>query len=52
MLDTDKNLLIDGLQLFAGLILLSKIIEFKDKIEFLFSLFDFNDLKSLSKTDL
>jgi len=51
-LDTDRNLLIDGLELFAGLILLSYNIQFSNKVTFLFELFDFNDLKSLSRTDL
>jgi hypothetical protein len=50
--DTDNNLLIDGLELFSGLIVLSRNITFPDKITFLFELFDFNDLKSLSKTDI
>jgi hypothetical protein len=50
--DTDNNLLIDGLELFAGLIVLSHNIAFPDKVTFLFELFDFNDLKSLSKTDI
>jgi len=50
--DTDNNLLIDGLELFSGLIVLSRNITFPDKVAFLFELFDFNDLKSLSKTDI
>jgi hypothetical protein len=45
-------LLIDGLELFSGLILLSTNLKYEDKIVFLFELFDFNDLKSLSKTDI
>ena len=52
ILDTDDNLLIDGLELFAGIALFSKIIRFEDKVEFIFSLFDFNNIKSLSMTDL
>lgn len=50
--DSDNNLLIDGLELFAGLIVLSRNIAFPDKVGFLFELFDFNRLKSLSKTDI
>lgn len=45
-------MLIDGLELFSGLILLSTNLKYEDKIVFLFELFDFNDLKSLSKTDI
>ena len=50
--DTDSNLLIDGLELFSGLIVLSRNIHYCDKVTFLFDLFDFNHLKSLSKTDI
>lgn len=50
--DTDNNLLIDGLELFSGLIVLSRNIPYADKVTFLFDLFDFNHLKSLSKTDI
>lgn len=34
--DTDNNLLIDGLELFSGLIVLSRNIKYSDKITFLF----------------
>jgi hypothetical protein len=51
-MDTDRNLQVDSLELFSGLSLLSKVISFDEKINFLFGLFDFNDLKSLSLTDL
>lgn len=50
--DTDNNLLIEGLEFFSGLILLSRNMSFSDKVSFLFELFDFNDLKSLAKTDI
>ncbi len=52
ILDTDKNLLIDGLELFAGLVLYSKMIKFEDKIMFLFNLFDFNEQNSLFPNDI
>lgn len=51
LLDTDNNLLIDGLELFAGLILFSGS-HFESKLYFLFDLFDFNGFNSLSVTDL
>jgi microtubule-associated protein-like 5 len=52
MFDDDNNLLIDGLELFAGLILFTDNCKFEDKIKFIFDIYDFNDLNSLSKTDL
>lgn len=50
--DTDKNGLIDVLELFAGLILFANSARFEDKIYFLFDIFDFNELNSLSIIDL
>jgi microtubule-associated protein-like 5 len=41
--DTDKNGLIDALELFAGLIIFSDS-KAEDKIRFLFDLFDFNEV--------
>lgn len=49
--DTDKNGLIDALELFSGLILFSEA-KFEDKLRFLFDIFDFNELNSLSIIDL
>ncbi|CAG9335031.1 unnamed protein product [Blepharisma stoltei] len=49
--DTDKNGIIDALELFSGLILFADA-RTEDKIRFLFDLFDFNELQSISKTDL
>lgn len=51
-LDTDRNLLIDGLELFCALSLLSSNVPFHHKIQFLFHLFDFNKMRSLSRTDI
>ena len=51
MWDNDHNGLIDALELFSGLILFSNS-KFEEKIRFLFDLFDFNDLNSLSNTDI
>ncbi|EGR29518.1 PH domain protein [Ichthyophthirius multifiliis] len=49
--DTDKNGLIDALELFSGLIIFSDG-KFEDKLRFLFDIFDFNELNSLSIIDL
>ncbi|KAL4455920.1 hypothetical protein ABPG73_008674 [Tetrahymena malaccensis] len=49
--DRDKNGLIDALELFSGLILFSEA-KFEDKLRFLFDIFDFNELNSLSIIDL
>ena len=43
--------MIDALELFAGLILFSSA-KFEEKIRFLFDIFDFNELNSLSIIDL
>lgn len=52
VLDSNHNLLIDSLELFSAMALFSKLINLEDKILFIFKLFDFNDLNSLSLTDL
>ncbi|KRX11109.1 WD40-repeat-containing domain [Pseudocohnilembus persalinus] len=49
--DTDKNKLIDALELFAGLIMFSND-NFSEKVRFLFDIFDFNELNSLSIIDI
>lgn len=49
--DTDKNGVIDALELFSGLIIFSDA-KFEDKLRFLFDIFDFNELSSLSIVDL
>jgi len=49
--DTDGTELIDALELFSGLVIFSDS-KFEDKIRFLFDLFDFNELNSLSIVDL
>jgi hypothetical protein len=51
-LDTNRNLLIDELELFTSMALFSTLIQVEDKVDFIFNLFDFNGLKSLSVTDL
>lgn len=43
--------MIDALELFSGLILFSEA-KFEDKLRFLFDIFDFNELNSLSIIDL
>ena len=48
--DTDKNGLIDALELFAGLVIFSNS-KFEDKIRFLFEIFDLNENNSISVTD-
>lgn len=52
LLDTNRNLLIDELELFTSMALFSTLIQVEDKVDFIFNLFDFNGLKSLSVTDL
>ena len=49
--DTDSNGLIDALELFSGLTLMSDS-EFEDKVKFLFDLFDFNEIGILTLTEL
>ena len=49
--DTDNNGLIDSLELFSGITLFSDT-KIEDKIRFLFDLFDFNELDSLSPVDI
>ena len=52
MMDTDDNLLIDGLELLCTMVLLSTHIPTLEKVRFLFTIFDFNELRSLSRIDL
>ncbi|EGR31153.1 hypothetical protein IMG5_116830 [Ichthyophthirius multifiliis] len=49
--DTDKNGLIDALELFSGLILFSDA-SFNEKVRFLFDIFDFNEMNILTIVDL
>ena len=49
--DTDHNMEIDALELFSGLTIFSEA-KFEEKARFLFGLFDFNELNSLSLIDL
>lgn len=49
--DTDSNGLIDALELFSGLTLMSDS-DFEDKINFLFDLFDFNEVGVLTLVEL
>ena len=49
--DTDNNGLIDALELFSGLITFADS-RADDKLRFLFDLFDFNEIQSLSVMDL
>jgi WD40 repeat protein len=49
--DPNQTGIIDGLELFTGIILLAKI-NFEDQIKFLFDLYDFNELNSLSQADI
>ena len=49
--DTDRNSLIDALELFTGLIIFGDA-RTEDKIRFLFDLYDFNEVQSISKIDL
>ena len=52
LMDTDDNLLIDGLELFCVMALLSAQLAPLSKVKFLFGIFDFNELRSLSRIDL
>jgi len=49
--DTDNNGLIDALEFFSGLIIFSDS-KFEDKIRFLFDIFDFNELGSITPLDI
>ncbi len=49
--DTDKNGLIDALELFAGLVVFSDS-KFEDKIRFLFEIFDLNEINIIGSVDL
>ena len=49
--DTDNNGLINALELFSGLIIFADS-KFEEKARFLFDLFDFNEMNSLSLLDL
>lgn len=49
--DTDENGLVDALELFSGLTLMSSST-FDEKVNFLFHLFDFNEVGYLSLTEL
>ena len=49
--DTDHNGLIDALELFSGMIMFADS-KAEEKIRFLFDLFDFNEIQSISIMDL
>lgn len=49
--DDDNNGLIDALEIFSGLIIFSQS-KAADKIRFLFELFDFNEMQTISLLDL
>ena len=49
--DTDKNGLIDSLELFAGLVVFSNS-KFEDKIRFLFEIFDLNEVNTIGAVDV
>lgn len=49
--DTDNNGLIDALEIFSGIIIFSDS-KAEEKIRFLFDLFDFNEIQSVSLMDL
>jgi len=49
--DTDNNGLIDALELFSGLVVFADS-KFEDKVRFLFDLFDFNELGSITPLDI
>ena len=51
MFDTDNDGLIDGLELFLGLIILSPC-DPRDKIRFIFELFDFNNEEFITTNHL
>lgn len=44
--------MIDALQVFSSLIIFSSTDDFDEKVRFLFEIFDFNELNSLSLIDL
>lgn len=50
MVNNNINI-IDSLELFSGICIFSDT-KFEDKVRFLFDLFDFNELESLSATDI
>ena len=49
--DTDKNGLIDSLELFSGLVVFSNS-KFEDKIRFLFEIFDLNEVNVIGPLDV
>lgn len=49
--DTDKNGLIDALELFSGLVVFSNS-KFEDKIRFLFEIFDLNEINIIGQIDV
>ena len=49
--DTDNNGLVDAMEVFAGLIMFADS-KAEDKIRFLFDLFDFNEIQTISLMDL
>ena len=51
MFDDDNNGLIDALEIFCGLIVFSQA-KAADKVRFLFELFDFNEMQTISLIDL
>jgi Ca2+-binding EF-hand superfamily protein len=51
MFDTDSNGLIDAVEIFTGIIVFSDAIA-EEKIRFLFDLYDFNEMQSLSLMEL
>lgn len=51
MFDTDENGLIDALEIFSGITVFSDAIA-EEKIRFLFDLYDFNEMQSLSLMEL
>jgi hypothetical protein len=50
--DPEDSGKVDALELFCGLIMFAKDCTFKNKLSFLFSIFDFNEIKSLSFVDV
>ena len=51
MFDTDHNGLIDAIEIFSGIIVFSDAAA-EEKIRFLFDLYDFNEMQSLSLMEL
>ena len=51
MFDTEENGLIDALEVFTGIIIFSDS-NAEDKVRFLFDLYDFNEIQSISLLDL